>query len=136
VSGRPILPEWPQDRAYGAAEEPAGPRPIGYVEIQRSWQSLRVPPASALQNGLENALAEACRNSGRPMQLYSSRVEHVATTTNVYYGFVPIDSAPSGAPPRSTPQPLNPRNMNEADHPLGTASNDLAIGMKETRFGR
>lgn len=109
-----------------------GARPIGYLEIQKL-----VPPegapgrGAAIDSAIRDATVEAQKNAGRPMELYSSRLEQAGHNCLLYIGFQPV--VPEGE--RPVP-PLNPRNMNGAEQRvLGHLVHDANVGFKEARFG-
>lgn len=103
-------------------------RPIGYVEVQRSWVGR--------QSGsyVDNVIGEARETAARGYPGYAQHGARIETVTDgagvdhhtLYMGF---------APRVQTTPPLNPRNLNDADHPtIGNPVGDFFIGQKESKF--
>lgn len=108
------------------------PRPIGYVEVQRSWLGSDNPDMSLIM--LNEVYGTTARDHPELMP-HGSRVEMTFDGAGVehytiYVGFVPR---------RNTTPPLDQRNMNAAPVPrIGDASPEMAVqpGYKEQKFGR
>lgn len=105
-------------------------RPIGYVEKQFSWVGDSEPVADTIRKALAD-MDEDMRRTHPGHIRNVSRVEAVKDGAgvqhyNLFVGFIPrVEKTP----------PLNPRNLNDAEHPqIGNAVEDHAIGMKEQRF--
>ena len=104
------------------------PRPIGYIEVQRSWVGHKT--AAELDLILADVRATVAADF-RGMVDHGSRIETSKDGAGVqhytlYMGF---------APARAAAPPLNPRNLNDADHPtIGNPVGDFFIGQKEQKF--
>ena len=104
------------------------PKPIGYIEVQRSW--------IGSSDGFEDTLVRLLHEADVEMALSSpthrrhgSRVEAVTDGAGVQHYNLYV----SYEPKIQTTEPLNPHNLNEA--PVTSMGvGDLAIGMKEQRF--
>jgi len=106
------------------------PHPIGYVEIQRAWVGSY--SAAEFEAILDDVRAQAMREYPGLVPSDGARLESTLDGAGVqhytlYVGF---------APRVQSSEPLNPRNLNNAEHAdkIGDPGRDLAIGMKEQKF--
>jgi hypothetical protein len=111
-------------------------RPIGYVEVQRSWSGSHNPDMPLLM--LNEVYAVMARDEPHMMP-YGSRTEMTFDGAGrehytIYVGFVPRPKPNTEATPA-----LDPRNLNDAPAPqIGAVSAEMAVqpGYKEEKFGR
>lgn len=106
-------------------------RPIGYMEVQRSWVGSDNPEMPVL---MLNEIYGAVARDQPELKPYGTRTEMTfdgaagAEHYTLYVGFVPR---------RETTPPLDPRNLNAAPAPrIGDAPPEMAVqpGWKEQKF--
>lgn len=110
------------------------PHPIGYVELQRSWLK---PDEEGRSGGekipeLRAEMEAEMARTNPDLQYYGMRLENTKDGAgkvhfNFYVGFVPKVASS---------EPLNPRNLNDADKAdqIGDPARDNNIGWKEQKF--
>lgn len=109
------------------------PLPIGYIEVQRAWAGTALAIEDRVP-GLLQDIKEQMAREHAGLVPYGSRLECTVDGAGVphytlYAGF---------APAVQSSEPLNPRNLNEAEHAdqIGDPGRDHNIGSKEQKFDR